>query len=58
MLSASGKPVAEYFMFHGTGGNGKSVLMEWVLRMPDQLATRVSSRGLRSETGSFCNPEG
>lgn len=43
-----GNRAQKYFVFHGIGGNGKSVLMEWVLRTLDQLAARISSRELFS----------
>ena len=43
-----GNPAQKYFVFHGVGGNGKSVLMEWVLRTIDGLGARISARELFS----------
>ena len=43
-----GNPSQKFFVFHGTGGNGKGVLMEWVLQAIGQLGGRVASRELFS----------
>lgn len=39
-----GNPAQKYFVLYGTGGNGKGVLIEWILRAMGDLCARVSSR--------------
>ncbi|MDU9376185.1 hypothetical protein McpSp1_07780 [Methanocorpusculaceae archaeon Sp1] len=41
-----GNPSQKFFVFHGSGGNGKGVLIEWVMRVLGELAGRVSAREL------------
>lgn len=42
----AGNPSQKFFVFHGSGGNGKGVLIEWVMRVLGDLAGRVSPREL------------
>ncbi|MCZ0861251.1 hypothetical protein O0S10_08470 [Methanocorpusculum sp. MG] len=41
-----GNPSQKFFVLHGSGGNGKGVLIEWVMRAVGQLAGRVAPREL------------
>ncbi|MDE2534127.1 DUF5906 domain-containing protein [Methanocorpusculum vombati] len=41
-----GNPSQKFFVLHGSGGNGKGVLIEWVMRTVGQLAGRVAPREL------------